>query len=249
MVEAPTSSVPTSAAETTPANMTPAYTTDAITASKDDAEEDEQVGLCDFRTCGCEDKASIRSRLAKAKKQGFKNHKQLIASYDYLKPEVVHTMCWNHLRDFCTAVGLKTQIGGRTLLVRRIDQVRQKRYHLGEMKVSEEHRNWFSKAFRGTMPDDALGSLRFPSRKSAPLELNRCQIMHRYMGPKATNEWEEHGTTVVRAMGWLFDDPRVQDLISHEFNMYLHHRRMVNGEYNLGWLRSSYHSQIQQVAR
>ena len=31
--------------------------------------------------------------------------------------------------------------------------------------------------------------------------------------------------------------------------MYLHHRRKVNEKHNLGWLRSSYHSQIQQIDR
>ena len=50
-------------------------------------------------------------------------------------------------------------------------------------------------------------------------------------------------------MSWLFQDPEVTKLISHEFNMYLHHRRKVNEKNNLGWLRSFYHSQIQQIAR
>ena len=31
--------------------------------------------------------------------------------------------------------------------------------------------------------------------------------------------------------------------------MYLHHGKKVNEKNNLGWLRSSYHSQIQQIAR
>ena len=50
-------------------------------------------------------------------------------------------------------------------------------------------------------------------------------------------------------MSWLFQDPEVTKLISHEFNMYLHYRRQVKEKNNLGWLRSSYHSQIHQIAR
>ena len=50
-------------------------------------------------------------------------------------------------------------------------------------------------------------------------------------------------------MSWICEDPEIMRLVTHEFNMYLYYRRKVNKKNNLGWLRSSYHSQIQQIAR
>ena len=75
-------------------------------------------------------------------------------------------------------------------------------------------------------------------------------MLERFMGCDAAQEWEEHGTTVVKgAMKWVFTDPEVVELINDEIHMYIHHRRMVNGQQSLGWLRSAYFSQIQQIAR
>ena len=50
-------------------------------------------------------------------------------------------------------------------------------------------------------------------------------------------------------MSWLFDYEDIAELIQEEVNMYLWHRRKVNGQPNLGWLRSAFFSQIQQIVR
>ncbi|KAF8441949.1 hypothetical protein BDZ91DRAFT_769014 [Kalaharituber pfeilii] len=58
--------------------------------------------------------------------------------------------------------------------------------------------------------------------------------------------WDYH---TKRSNGWLFEIQRSLPLIQEEIQMYLHHRRMVNGQPNLGWLRSAYYTQIQQIAQ
>jgi len=60
------------------------------------------------------------------------------------------------------------------------------------------------------------------------------------------NEWDDDSQG---AMVWLFGDESLAELIREEVLIYTHHRRRVNGRPNLGWLRSAFHTQIQQIAR
>ena len=89
--------------------------------------------------------------------------------------------------------------------------------------------------------EDQLGALRFKSKEATPmvLKFNSEQVFHRFAGEKALTRWKIDGTAIAPGvMSWLFEDPEVTKLISHEFNMYLHHRRKVNEKNNLSWLRS-----------
>ena len=113
-----------------------------------------------------------------------------------------------------------------------------------------ENRDWFAKTVRGESPNANLGTLRFQPTEMPSIIFDNKVMLERFMGCDAAQEWEEHGTAVVKgAMKWLFTDPEVVELINHEIHMYMHHRRMVNGQKSLGWLRSAYFSQIQQIAR
>ena len=202
-----------------------------------------------FHTCRCKDKPSAKAKLIQAKKHSLKDISLVIRDLKYLKPNVVNNLCWHHLRDFCSAVGLNTQTGGgRKELIRRLDYVRQNRYNLGKLKTQKPYTDWFKKAFKGTLPEDALGIMRFPSIPTAsPFPVYNFQkVFERFAGSHVMKEWEEKGTITVRdAMGWLVNDREIFALITSEVNMYTHHRRMLGGKGNLGWLRSAYFSQIQ----
>ena len=215
-------------------------------------EEEEEVAIekASFVTCGCKNKGGIKPKYLEAKKNGHKEIKLLIKTIEFLTPQVVSQLCWNHLRDFCSLLGLRTQIGGRKELIYRLNVVRQKRYELGKLKVDKEYKNWFNKSFRGIMSEDFIGVMRFFPAKEEELEYEPDRILERFGGRGIIEEWEEKGTIIVqKAMGWLFDDMEVKELIKEEVQMYLHHRRMVGGKGNLGWLRSAYFSQIQQISR
>ena len=100
--------------------------------------------------------------------------------------------------------------------------------------------------------DDQFDALRFNGKEATStfLKFNSAQVFRRFAGEEALRKWKIDGTTIAPGvMSWLFQDSEVTKLISHEFNMYLNHRRKVNEKNNLGWLRSSYHSQIQHIAR
>ena len=145
-------------------------------------------------------------------------------------------------------VGLKTQIGGRNTLVRRVDELWKRRFQFGEMIT--ENCDWFAKTVRGESPNANLGTSRFQPTEMPSIIFDNKVMLERFMGCDAAQEWEEHRTTVVKgAMKWLFTDPKMVELISHEIHMDMHHRGMVNGQKRFGWLRSAYFSQIQQIAR
>ena len=100
--------------------------------------------------------------------------------------------------------------------------------------------------------NNQLEAFRFKSKEATPtvLKVNSERVFRRFASEKVLHRCRIDGTTIApEVMSWLFEEPKVTKRISHEFNIYLHFRREVNITNNLGWLRSSYHSQIQQIAR
>ena len=105
------------------------------------------------------DKKEAKNRLAHAKKNRLKNQKILVQNIEYLRPNRTTKICYNHLRDFCTAVGLKTQVGNRKMLFFRVEFLWKKRYELGQMRTDKDTRDWFTLPLRGKVPEDRLGTL------------------------------------------------------------------------------------------
>ena len=216
----------------------------------DERENDEEGMRREFTICSCKEKKIVQSKLNQIKKKGLGDEKLTIKSIEFLTSNRVSGLCWNHLRNFCTTVGLKTQVGRRKTLVKRIDILRSNRYKLGEMKTNSEYRDWFLKLVRGSLPEETLGLLRFVPLPENPFFFDCKKVLRRFAGIEGANKWESDGTIIVKgAMEWLFKDPEIVKLIKHEVQMYTHHRRMVDGRKSLGWLRSAYYTQIQQIAR
>ena len=95
------------------------------------------------------------------------------------------------------------------------------------------------------MPEDKLGSLRFiPSSHKKPT-FDPAIVMRRYMDAETIKEWDRDGTTIVHSvMNWLLKDPEIMELIEHEIRMYMHHRKIIGGRKDFGWLRSVYYTQV-----
>ena len=221
-----------------------------------EVDEDEDVEMSDdsvdeepvARKCGCANRPVVLAKLAAAKKLEFTDRSKIIQDIEFLTSGVVNKVCWPNLRRCAAMVGLKMQIGRRNTLVKRVDEFWKRRFQFGE--IITENRDWFAKTVRGDSPNANLGTLRFQPTETPSIILDNKVMLERFMRSDAAQEWEEHGTTVVRgAMKWLFTDPEVTELINHEIHMYMHHTRMVNRQNSLGWLRSAYFSQIQQIAR
>ena len=207
--------------------------------------------------------------MKKSQKRGFNDAKPIIRDIEYLTPAVTRGLCWNHFRAFCAALGLSTQVGGRSPLAYRLEEMRKERFRLGAMRTNQNHAGRFLKTFRmgiaagaggaggaggsaeggsrnstsklytadkeeadgadkgaTVTDDDQLDALRFNSKEATPtfLKFNCAQVFRRFAGEVALRKWKIDGTTIAPGvMSWLFQDPEVRKLISHKFNMYLHH--------------------------
>lgn len=179
--------------------------------------------------------------------------KLIIRDLEYFTEDILQSLCWNHIRNVATSFGLKTKVGNAKNILNRLQVVKKNRFDLGNFMVSDQYSWWFKKGFRGPTEADKLGVFRFPHVHDTSFEVNQEMIFKRFAGRDASRLWEDwnnDGTIVVPSvMSWLVDNPSIYEMILEEVNMYLWHRRKVNGQPNLGWLRSAFFSQIQQIAR
>lgn len=79
---------------------------------------------------------------------------KIIQDIEFLTSGAVNKMCWPHLRRCAAMVGLKTQVGGRNTLVKRVDELWKKRFQFGEM-ITEIFLN-FSLLFLSLRANDKL---------------------------------------------------------------------------------------------
>ena len=150
-----------------------------------------------FATCGCKNKKEAKNKLEIAKNNGLKNQKLLVRSIKYFRPEKIPEFCWNHLRDFCTAVGLKTQVGRRGELVERLEKLWKRQYELGKMTTEPKTKDWFTMPLRGRAPEDKLRSLRFIPTPHEKPTFDPAVVMRRYVDAETIKDWYSDGTTVV----------------------------------------------------
>ncbi|KAF8464922.1 hypothetical protein BDZ91DRAFT_246001 [Kalaharituber pfeilii] len=121
---------------------------------------------------------------------------------------------------------------------------------LGDFMIT--HYKWFKKGFRGPVPEDELGPMKYtplPTWKTDVWFLDAKRVFCRYAGEAVWEDWVENGTMIAKGiMSWMTAD-NAQEMVRQEIHMYTHHRRRVNDNPNYGWLRNSYHSLTQQIAR
>ena len=101
-----------------------------------------------FKLCSCKTKSILADKLKKSQKRSFNDEKLIIRDIEYLTPIVSRCLCWNRFRDFCAALGLRTQVGGRSILAYRRDEMHKDRFRLGAMGTNKNYAGWFLKTFR-----------------------------------------------------------------------------------------------------
>ena len=119
----------------------------------DDSVDEEPVG----RKCGCANRPVVLATLAAAKKRGFTDRRKIIQDIEFLTSGAVNKRCLPHLRRCTAMVSLKTQIGGRNTLVKRVDELWKRHFQFGE--IITENCDWFAKTVRGESPHADLGTL------------------------------------------------------------------------------------------
>ena len=98
-------------------------------------EDPETQPMESFRDCHCANKSVVRAKVLAAKKRGFRDtgHVALMKDLEYLAPRTVNNMCWPYIRNFPSAVGLKSSVQGvgKPELIQQIDVLRVGRFKLG----------------------------------------------------------------------------------------------------------------------
>ena len=116
------------------------------------------------------------------------------------------------------------------------------------MTTELETKDWFTMPLRGRVLEDKLGSLRCIPTPHVKPTFDPTVVIQRYVEAETIKEWDRDGTTIVcGVMNWLLEDPEIPELIEREIHIYMHHRKMIEGHKNFGWLRSGYYTQIQHV--
>jgi hypothetical protein len=168
-------------------------------------------------------------------------------------------LCWSHLKNIGSKLGLQTRLLNHSALRKRLNQVHNSRNHIGKLKTDVKTYNWFRKTHRPIRPSDALGIYRFVPKIEMPDPVISLEgIFAGFGGLKVIQEFNEIGTINIRdvfSWWWNFKAPgtgpynTVAAVGLEEFEMYSHHLRSLGGRENYGWLRNSVYSQIQQVMR
>jgi len=131
------------------------------TLEESDTELQDPKFKINFRDCPCKISTAVKNKLVLCRKRAKNDSKQIIKDIELVTAEVLANMCWNHVREFCSGIGLKPKIGGRDQLTQRLEVIRTNRFSLGNFIQSPKYGKWFRQSHRGLSEEDALGSLKF----------------------------------------------------------------------------------------
>ena len=84
---------------------------------------------------------AVKNKLVLCRKRAKNDSKQIIKDIELVTAEVLAKMCWNHVREFCGGIGLKTKIGGRDQLATRLEVIRKNRFSLGNFMQAQNMEN------------------------------------------------------------------------------------------------------------
>jgi hypothetical protein len=165
--------------------------------------------------------------------------------------------CYRHLRSLCGKLGMRTNIPMDTL-AKRLRVVYENVHRVECVKMDNECYVWFRRNSRSVRSEDALGIYQFVSdvfrpriaRERTEAALRNLWLLSGVKSPEPLiKKWKTAGTIVVPDLFAWLRDSGLDSTIKQEFDMYMHHQRLISGRPNSGWLRNMYHSLVQQVVR
>ena len=104
--------------------------------------QEPSIAKYSIKLCSCKNKSILVDKLKKSQKRGFNNAKPIIRDIEYLTPDVTRGLCWNHFRDFCAALSLRTQVGGRSSLPYRLEEMCKEKFRLGAIRTNKNYAGW-----------------------------------------------------------------------------------------------------------
>ncbi len=246
-------------------------TIDSDVEEESEEEDDDAISQVKYQEgCACrgiENSLLERIKRKNAGTSGIKNETECIAALRMVIKSAprgtnLEHVCHKHLHALAGHFGLQVKKLNTPALRSRLLACWQNRGDLDAFKVSPAHTTWFRLNSRPWVEDDDHGVYACRAiRKNLMPELTVGQaaaIVDEIGGLGAWATWHEEGNLIVQEMfAWLwagveFDgkhEPGIGDLITKEFDLYLHHQRERNAQSNKGWLRTMFYSLSQQIIR
>ncbi|KAL9631113.1 MAG: hypothetical protein Q9204_004386 [Flavoplaca sp. TL-2023a] len=160
------------------------------------------------------------------------------------------TFCFSHLHKMGGKLGLQMKMLTSESLKSRLEDVYRARGWIYKLKAGQKTYRWFRRSNRPTRLADTLGVYRIRPITLPTFTFNPQAILRSLNLDWVISQFQEDGNVLINCIfTYLFDDKRLWDLLSEEFDMYDWHLRKIGGRQNLGWLRNALYTQVQQIVR
>lgn len=192
-----------------------------------------------------------------------KTLKILEQTMNTMRKDSTSTLCFDHAKLLASKLGLQTRSLNRENLLNRLRHIDDNRLDIGGVKTDDKTFQWFRLANRPPRPEDALGIFRFSHKVMMPKvdamktfdlrKLLRITGINTKQNVENVSKWNTVGSVVLHGlMSWWSlktGGNNVAGGVLREYDIYLHHQRLMGGRENYGWLRTMYHSVGQQLMR
>jgi len=213
-------------------------------AKSKDADAVDAVDRAGMGDCGC---PRNMVDLIAATRTGIPNNEEGLAAVHEARQAGLMRLCRRHLRLLAaSSMGLCNNTTSKKIR-RRLELVCRNSSRLEALRRKKPR--WFRQNYRPALPEDTLGTCKYPSVRPAEFEFDEMQLFERFAGPKSWENWKKDGTINVPGVFSYLGEAGLREMIDTEFSIYRHHHHTPAGTSRLGWLRNMYYSLVQQLAR
>jgi hypothetical protein len=229
--------------------------------AEDEPEDDEDaMGEAAARTamtgqgCECTDKDSTLIKMTgKMKRRGKLSDPARVRLIDEYYREVKKEglgkrVCYSHLQFVSTKMGLKVRKLGRAKMEEILGIMNASKQNWGKIQSDPITGILFTQDYRGVPQNQDLRSYRYrPGTIVIPIDWTAVRKEMKFEEHYQT--FKQTGTVVLDCFDWVTKDKKLMEILRESYEMYDYHSRAIDGNSNLGWCRTMYHSGIQQLMR
>jgi hypothetical protein len=209
------------------------------------------------RSCRCANQSSVLVSMLKglSTKSRKLEDRQRIKLIDEWYRETLTTgsydgtrVCYNHTQFLSGKMGIKTRNADMQYLRELLLLLYFSKDRWGELQSDVVTGSLFLAPFRGTHQHSDLKSYRY---RPAPIHvsINWKEVGVTMGWESYLRDFQEYGTVNLPCFEWVLEDKELVEILDQSYRMYEYHCRQIDGNSNLGWCRTMYHSLIQQLVR
>jgi hypothetical protein len=167
-----------------------------------------------------------------------------------IEPKLV---CWLHHRTTAQAMGFIIRDMMREKIVEALRAMYVSKSQWGEWQAGPLTAQLFNHHYRARKTEDDLKDLESyryrPWQEASEVEIDWDKLIKTMGAEGKIKEFNRSGTILLPLFDYIFKDPKLVKILDDSFKMYQFHLQKRDRKGNLGWLRTMYHSVIQQLVR